>query len=317
MSSLTVGIAGISGKFALLLASCLLERDPKVKIKGLARSPSKVPKALSSAQNLELIQGDAFEVDNIRQFVRGCSVIVCCYLGDDHLMIDGQKLLIDIAEEQSVPRYVASDWSTDWTKLEMGALFSKEPCQRIKAYLDTKTAIKGVHILVGGFTDVIFAPFFGIYDPKSFTFSYWGTGDEKWECTTYANSAEYTAAVCLDQSAAGVLRFVGDVKSTLEIAQIFQKVYHIKPKLMSHGSLAELHTKMIEERGKYGADFYKYVFYWYHYFQLSGKSFMGPKYDNEMYPDIIPVTIENYMRQAMPWGLGGASFTWEKRTKEN
>ena len=44
---------------------------------------------------------------------------------------------------------------------------------------------------------------------------------------------------------------------------------------------------------------------------------MGPKYDNKMYPEIRPVTIEDYMRQAKPGSLGGASFTWEKRTKEN
>ena len=34
----------------------------------------------------------------------------------------------------------------------------------------------------------------------------------------------------------------------------------MKPRLQRLGSLYELHSKMLEERQKYGADFYKYVF---------------------------------------------------------
>ncbi len=203
---MTVGIAGFTGKFARLLASSLLEQSPDVSIRGFARDPSKVDSSAFSTANIQLFQGDAYDVEKIRPFVHGCDVVVCCYLGDDNLMIEGQKLLIDVVEEEDVPRYVASDWSLDWTKLKMGELFSKEPCQRIKAYLDRKQNVKGVHILVGGFTDVLFAPFFKIWDRDNKTFRYWGNGDEVWECTTYLNSAQYTAAVCLDRDAIGVWR---------------------------------------------------------------------------------------------------------------
>ena len=122
MSSTTIGIAGITGKFARLLALCLLEVSPQVKLRGVALDPSKVD--ASSLPNVELCQGDAFDVDKIRSFVRGTDVVVCCYLGDDRLMIEGQKLLIDIAEEENVPRYVASDWSVEGPQLEIGVLFA-------------------------------------------------------------------------------------------------------------------------------------------------------------------------------------------------
>jgi hypothetical protein len=206
MSSLTVGIAGITGKFAQLLASCLIEKSLGVKIKGFARNPSKLDASISSSPEVEIFQGDAFDTEKIRPFVHGCDIVVCCYLGDDNLMTEGQKILIDLAEEENVPRYVASDWSLDWTKLERGELFAKEPCQVVKAYLDGKKGIQGVHILIGGFTDVVFASFFRIWDSENRTFSYWGSGSEVWECTTYLNSAQYTAAVCLDREVTGVLR---------------------------------------------------------------------------------------------------------------
>ena len=204
MPSLTIGIAGITRKFARLLASCLLE-SPQIKLKGLARDPSKLDPSISLAPNVEVFQGSAFEAEKVPPFVKGCDVVVCCYLGDDNVMVDGQKLLIDIAESEGVSRYVASDWSLDWTKIETGELFAKEACQLVKAYLHSKS-IKGVHILIGGFTDVIFAPFFRVWDAQNFTFRYWGTGDEIWECTTYLDSAKYTAAVCLDPNASGVWR---------------------------------------------------------------------------------------------------------------
>lgn len=44
------------------------------------------------------------------------------------------------------------------------------------------------------------------------------------------------------------------------MAKCFENVYETKPKLKRLGSLDELRTKMLQERKKYGADFYKYVF---------------------------------------------------------
>lgn len=74
-------------------------------------------------------------------------------------MVDGQKALIDAREECSIPRYVASDWELDYTKLKFGELFPKDPMIHVKAYLETKE-VQGVHILIGGFMDPIFNPIF-------------------------------------------------------------------------------------------------------------------------------------------------------------
>lgn len=198
--SLTVGIAGITGKFARELTSALF-KYPNITIKGYCRDPSKVPQAFAS--KIALVKGDAFDTSAIRSFVAGCDVVVCCYLGDDKVMTDGQKLLIDACAAEGVPRYLSSDWSVDYTKLELGQLFPKDPMIHVKAYLDAQDKVKGVHVLVGAFMDVIFSPLFGVWNDASTTIKYWGTGDEIWEATTYQNAAEYTAAVCADRNAVG------------------------------------------------------------------------------------------------------------------
>lgn len=202
--AITVGIAGITGKFARRLVAHLLKR-PEVIIRGYCRDPSKVPATISSSSQVTLFQGGAFDKDAINTFAQGCDVIVCCYLGDDKLMVDGQKMMIDACDECEVSRYIASDWALDYTKLKLGELFPKDPMIHVKAYLEAKK-VQGVHILIGGFMEPIFSPFFNIYDPQSQTFRFWGSGDEVMEGTTYDNAAEFTAAVTMDPTANGIVK---------------------------------------------------------------------------------------------------------------
>lgn len=108
MSALTVGIAGITGKFGRLLASRLLE-NPNISLRGYARDPAKVSARFSESPRVQLFKGEAFDDAAIKPFVTGCDVVVCAYLGGDDLMIDGQRKLIDASDKAGVPRYVASD----------------------------------------------------------------------------------------------------------------------------------------------------------------------------------------------------------------
>ena len=52
----------------------------------------------------------------------------------------------------------------------------------------------------------------------------------------------------------------GDIVSINDMAATMTRVYGVQPALKHLGSLDELRTKMLEERKKYGSDFYKYVF---------------------------------------------------------
>ncbi|GKT55756.1 hypothetical protein ColTof4_11831 [Colletotrichum tofieldiae] len=67
--TLTIGLAGITGKFGRLLASKLI-KNPNITLRGYYRDPEKI----------HLFQGEAFNEDNIRKFVKGCAVVICAYL---------------------------------------------------------------------------------------------------------------------------------------------------------------------------------------------------------------------------------------------
>lgn len=88
----------------------------------------------------------------------------------------GQNLLIDECEAAGVPRFMPSDWSTDFSKLQLGQLFPKDPNILVKAHLETKKTVKGVHTLIGVFMQTFLSPFFGVVgvDAEKVTVRYWG-----------------------------------------------------------------------------------------------------------------------------------------------
>ncbi|PYH53322.1 NAD(P)-binding protein [Aspergillus niger CBS 101883] len=293
-----VGIAGITGKFARRLVTHLLDAgDDSLTIRGYCRSPSKLPDFVKLSPKLEIIKGAAFDQDAIATFVQGYDVVVCYYLGDDKLTVDGQKLLIDACESANVPRYVASDWALDYTKLKLGELFPKDPMIHVKNYLDTeKKKVSGVHILIGGFMEPIFSPFFNIVDVQTNTFRYWGDGNEIMEGTTYDDAAKYTAKVVLDPEAKGVLKFVGGRATIQEIAKSYEKVYGTPVTLEKRGSLEDLYKTMHDKRMKSPQDIYSYMSLFFYYYWINGQTFVGPELDNARYPDVQAVDWEGFMK---------------------
>lgn len=264
MSATTVFIAGLTGKFARLLAGHLLAK-PNVRITGTARSPSKLPSELSSNPRVEVFQADADNVTTIRKALKGSSVAICCYLGDHNLMREGQKKLIDAAIAEGIPRYIAGDWCIDYRNIKYGEAPMKDPMKQVTEYLEEKQdQIKGVHVLNGEFMETLFS-FSALYDVESNTFNHWGSGNEKLDLTTYDDAAKYTAEVALDSHANGFIEgqlrsflaslgclmmwlVLGDSISVQDIAATFKEIYGTEAKVQRLGSLEDLYNKLIETR---------------------------------------------------------------------
>ena len=67
---------------------------------------------------------------------------------------------------------MASDWPLHYIKLEFAQLFTKDPLKHVKAYIETKSFVKGVHVLNGVFFKPLFNPYFRIYDSETHTFTH-------------------------------------------------------------------------------------------------------------------------------------------------
>jgi hypothetical protein len=200
----TIAIAGISSKLARLVTKELLKR-PGVHVRGSYRDIDKLPNDLKHSPRISLVQSGPYDTEALRTLISGCDVVLCCYYADDGVMLEGQKLLIDLCEEEGITRYVASDYTGDYRKLDWGDLTIKNPMKHVKAYLDARPAVNGVHVLVGLLMETFF-DFFDVWDPEAKKISYWGTGNERWDLTSYQTAAEYVVAVALDPDAAGFFK---------------------------------------------------------------------------------------------------------------
>lgn len=146
---MTVTIADLTGKMAQLITRHLLA-DPKTKVHDLYRAPAKLPESLASNPRLSVFQSDSNDVKVIHSALKDTNAAICCYLEDADVMTEGQRRLIDACISENVPSYVASDWSMDFRKLQLGQHPLKDPMKLVQAYLEEKEAsnqIKAVHIL--------------------------------------------------------------------------------------------------------------------------------------------------------------------------
>lgn len=302
----TVGIAGITGKFARCVATHLL-KNPAITIKGYCRDPTKLPASLLASNRISITQGQSTDQDALRTFAKGTDVMVCCYLGDHNLMINGQRALIDACEAEAVPRYVASDYSLDFTKLELGQLPAKDPMKIVQEYLTTKN-IEGVHVLIGIFMETFFTTFLNVWNSKDTAFSFWGSGEEMWESTTYDNAAQFVAAIAQDPAAIGVQKFLGDRKSIRQIAAAFEEQYAVKPWLNNLGSLDELYSHMHKVKNADPNNFMAWIPLFYQYYCNNGQAYLMPGVDSSEYPEIPRFTFNDFFKRHSQDSLSNAAW---------
>ncbi|EMD90316.1 hypothetical protein COCC4DRAFT_37011 [Bipolaris maydis ATCC 48331] len=167
-----IAIAGISSTLALLIARSLLQR-PDVHIRGSSRNMNKIPDDLKSDSCVSLVQSDLYDTDTLRTL--------------------------------GIPCYIASEYTIGYRRLDPTDLGLKSFTNDIVAYLKTKPAVKGVHIMIGYFIEA-FLDYFDVWHPEANELRYWGTGNEKWDFTSYQTGVKYVAAMALDPDASGFFK---------------------------------------------------------------------------------------------------------------
>ncbi|KAK6218372.1 hypothetical protein QIS74_06252 [Colletotrichum tabaci] len=293
-TQIVIGIAGISSKLAQCITKAL-QRYQGVKIKGLCRRPEKIPPSALNEYKIEVIQGNFDDEVAVQQFVQGTDVVICCYFGGSDLMNLGQKILIEACAKEGVPRYIPSDFAVDYTNIPDGEPFPKESTKIIKKYLLEKN-VAGVHILVGGLMETFWSEYFEIYDANTGTASYWGTGQEKWDLTTFETAAAYTAALAVDKQAVGVFRFRGDCKSVFEIKEAYDKVNQSSLQLRRLGSLTDLYDTVKDIHRRDPSNLASWGPKAFIYWCTNGVAHLGNELDNEKYSYIVPANVEDFLR---------------------
>ncbi|CAJ2513566.1 Uu.00g016850.m01.CDS01 [Anthostomella pinea] len=305
----TVAIAGFTGRLARLITEALVRQHPGVVVHGICRSPEKVDPKLRSISNVKVFQASSDDAEAIKRALLGVDVCICCYLGDNGLMIEGQKTLVDACIAAGVQRYIASDWCLDYRPLELGDHPTKDPMIIMRAYLEEKEkagSISGVHILNGALTEVAWAPFVGWVDAANATFRYYGTGDEPLDMTTMPDAAEYTAEVAYDKSAKGFFQIVGDRISVKGMAQAYSHAYGVEPKVECQGSLDELYKSAKESFKQDPKNAYAWMGPHYQYYMGNGSTTLRGTLDHDRYLGFKPKSVEEFLKEYTKDSVGNA-----------
>jgi uncharacterized protein YbjT (DUF2867 family) len=146
-------VAGATGDLGGRIVKALLMQN--VDIRALVRNGSDVKKI----QDLESLGVTVFRVDmsNISEIANACkgvSCVVSALAGLRDVIVDIQLNVLNGAIEAGVPRFIPSDFATDFTKIPMGENRNYDLRKEFKEHLD-KSNIKATSIFNGAFADIM------------------------------------------------------------------------------------------------------------------------------------------------------------------
>lgn len=304
----TVLIAGISGSLGSLIADAILEGGV-MNVKGLVRSNGTNDKKQQQLDDLKakgvvFVEGDLYDQQSLTEACKGVEVIVSAVKGGpsektgvyrEDIVLSGQLNLLEAAITSGVKRFIPSDYSVDFLKLDLGDNYNLD--FRIKfAELLKQSGLEYTFILNGAFMEVEFSPFAKLFDFDAGTFSYWGDGEQPCDFTTYDDTAKYTAEAVADpEMVNSALKVAGDVLTMKQLLAAYEEVTGKKLVEKRLGSVEELKAWIAKTKQNASSPF-DYLMQQYHWTMVSGKGKLDELH-NARYPHIKPITVKQFLSQ--------------------
>lgn len=289
-------IAGITGNLGQKLASSLLSRGHQVR--GLGRSPSKLPPALGPLLESFVESTSYYDVPALDTACTGVDAVICAYLGTPELLLDGQLLLLRAAERAGATKYVAASWSHDWRHMALRQQDSYDNNITFANHAELTSSLKPIHVFTGALGEVLFsAPGRvdfrpsnnGAWDSAARVAAIWGDEHKPWRWTSEADAAEFTAAIVSlppDHALAHkqFWNVASGVDSLAEIARVYAEVRGgAAVELRRMGSVEELRAKALAARAQGSRNrWWEYIMWFYILYAVDGT------WDVEVENDLVP-----------------------------
>jgi uncharacterized protein YbjT (DUF2867 family) len=235
----TIVIAGATGNLGGKIASALLAKGAEVR--AIVRLETDVKKIkLLENKGVKVFQVDTSNKSEIAKICTGAHCMVSALAGLRETVIDAQRVFLDAAIEANVPRFIPSDYSSDFTNLREGENRNLDFRREFHRYLDT-TPIKATTIFNGPFMDLLTTDM-PLIMFKQKRILCWGNPDQIIEFTTTYNVAEFTAEVALDDNTPRFMRIAGDRLSCNDFVKLLTELTNEKYKLFRPGGIRLLNT---------------------------------------------------------------------------
>lgn len=212
----SVLVAGATGDLGHRIVRELVARDARVRV--LTRPGSGAAAALYGGDDrIDVVEAAYSDRVALTAAVTGVDVVVSAVSGTRPVIVDAQRALLAATVDAGVPRFVPSDYSSDYRQIALGSNRNFELRREFAAHVDA-APVKATSILNGAFADMLTgqAPMI-LFDRRKVL--YWSSADQVLDFTTKDDTARVVALVALDPDAPRVVEIAGDQVSARDVAR--------------------------------------------------------------------------------------------------
>lgn len=289
----SIVVVGATGNLGGRIVTALLNRGADVR--ALVRPTSDLAKLNELKQKaVRVIPSEMTNPQELIATFEGAAVVVSALQGLRDVIVDTQSIVLDAAVAAGVPRFIPSDFASDFTKLVAGDNRNFDLRREFRAYLD-KTPIQATSILNGAFADLL------TYDMPLLNFKtrqvgYWDDPDWRIDFTTMDDTAAFTAAAALDPTTPRFLRTASFQISPKELAAVAGRVSGAPFEVIRLGSRDELAASNKRERAALPEGEQQLYSSWQQsQYLYSMFSVQNDPLDNERYPDLTWTTAQQVL----------------------
>jgi len=232
-----VVVAGAAGDLGSRITRHLVQHGASVRAV-VRRDAGEADRELIRTLGADVADADVANVESVKQACQGATCVVSALSGLREVILDRQSVLIDAAAQASVPRFISSDFSSDYTKTSPGHNRNFDLRREFMGRAD-RAPITTTSIMNGAFMDMLGAEM-PIIQPAIRSVLYWGSPDQPLDFTTREDTAAYTAMAALDGTAPRRLRIAGDVVSARDIAAVMTRLSQRTYRAVWVGNVAAL-----------------------------------------------------------------------------
>lgn len=240
----TVLVVGSTGMLGSKIVSALLNKG-NVDVRAMVRSindnneENRQKIEAMKARGVAIVEGDLMQPETLLPVCVGVDVVVSA-VGNNQVTVPGQKHLIDAAKQEGVKRFIPSDYSVDYRKLDYGDNDNLDMRKQVFEYLQ-QSGLEYTLILNGAFMDNVGTPYMPQFDLEHQTFQYWGDSDTPLDFTTTDDTAKYVAEAVTDPGLANTaLEVAGEVLTAKQLKAAYEEATGNQLTEKPLGSVAEL-----------------------------------------------------------------------------
>ena len=289
----TIVVAGATGNLGGRITTALRRRGAEVV--ALARAGASADK-VAALEDLgaRVARVDMADARTIATACTGAACVVSAVQGLRDVVVEAQSALLEGAIAAGVPRFIPSDFSTDFTTLSAGQNRNFDLRRAFHARLDG-APIASTAIFNGAFAEILTynVP---LLDVERKVVGYWGDPNWRIDFTTMGDTAAYTAAAALDPTTPRALRIASFQVSAADLATFTKDVLKTPFALVRMGSLDDLAASNARERAAHPEGEAELYPQWqqsqYIHSMLSARH---ASLDNDRYPDLTWTTLQELL----------------------